>query len=320
MNPSGLTKNHSFWLRLAGTLLAFVLLILLLRQQGWEQIGAVVSKIPAWRLWAALAVTLVSRCAVTLRWHILLRTAKVPARMEQSLRITFAGLFASNFLPTTIGGDMVRLAACIPLRLDTAVSTASLVVDRLIGMAGMALALPIGLARLAEVGLTALTASSSIQPSGPLLGAALLRPGNWLKKMGQKAMGFIRRTLGSFTLWGSNPLGLFLAFLATCVHQLCLYTSIWLLLDGMGEPAGWLRIAGVWSLVYFITLLPVSINGYGLQEVSVTLLYARLGGVSPEASVSVALLLRTIQMIASLPGAFFVPGILAAARRSTEES
>lgn len=321
MSSSGAKKDPGFWLRVGGTLLTLALLFLLLRQQGWEQIGAAFGRIPAWRLWAALAITLVSRCAVTLRWHILLRSIKVPVRLKESLRITFAGLFASNFLPTTIGGDVVRLAACVPMRLDTASSTASLVVDRLVGMAGMALALPVGLARMAEVGLPALTLPSSALPGGLLRSfvlASLVGPSTWLGKISRKGVEFIKRTLNSFALWGSNPGGLLLALLATCLHQLCLYTSIWLLLDGMGEPAGWLRIAGVWSLVYFITLLPVSINGYGLQEVSVTLLYARLAGVSPEASVTVALLLRTIQLGASLPGALFAPGILAAARRSKE--
>ncbi len=71
---------------------------------------------------------------------------KIPFR--QSLRITFAGLFASNFLPTTIGGDVVRLAGAIQYRLDAATSTASLVVDRLVGMAGMAMMVPFSLPSL----------------------------------------------------------------------------------------------------------------------------------------------------------------------------
>lgn len=213
---------------------------------------------------------------------------------------------------------MVRLAACVPLRLDAAASAASLVVDRLVGMAGMALALPVGLARLAEVGLPT-PGSSLIQPghAAPLLAAAAA-PG-WAASLWRKGLDFARRILSNFSLWAKNPGGLLLALLATCVHQVCLYTSIWLLLGGMGEAVSWLRIAGIWSLVYFITLLPVSINGYGLQEVTTALLYARLGGFSPEASATLAILLRIIQLAASLPGAFFVPGILAAARATGKE-
>ena len=65
--------------------------------------------------------------------------------LRQSTHLTFAMLFASNFLPTTIGGDVVRLAGALRLGFDQAISVASLVVDRLVGMTGMAMALLLGL-------------------------------------------------------------------------------------------------------------------------------------------------------------------------------
>jgi glycosyltransferase 2 family protein len=229
-----------------------------------------------------------------------------------SLRITYAGLFASNFLPTTIGGDVVRMAACLQLRFDAAVSAASLVVDRLVGMAGMGLVVPWGLARLAEVGLPAFSAPESALP--PLAGLA------WAGRLGAKAMEFVRRILANFQLWAKRPRALVLGLFFTLIHQICLYISIRLMLDGVGEPISWLRIGGIWSLVYFITLLPVSINGYGVQEISTTLLYAHLGGISTEAAAAVALLQRVVQMAASLPGAFFAPGIMAASRKARRES
>jgi hypothetical protein len=72
----------------------------------------------------------------------------------------------------------------------------------------------------------------------------------------------------------------------------------------------------LWSLVYFITLLPFSINGYGLQEVSLAFIFTRLGGLSSPTALTLAILVRTITMIASLPGALFVPGIMAARSES----
>ncbi|HNZ16110.1 MAG TPA: hypothetical protein PKN89_02455, partial [Anaerolineaceae bacterium] len=71
------------------------------------------------------------------------------------------------------------------------------------------------------------------------------------------------------------------------------------------------QIAGIWSLTYFISLLPVSINGLGLQEVTITNLYTLLGGLSPAASISLALILRLVWLIGSLPGAFFIGEVLA---------
>lgn len=307
-------QDKSFWLRLGGTLITVVLLAYLLYQQGWSDISHAFGRIAAWRLWAALALTLLSRVAVTMRWHVLLRSANERTSFRQSLRLTFAGLFASNFLPTTVGGDMVRLAGAIQLRMDAAVSTASLVVDRLVGMAGMALALPWGLARVFAVGLPSLRDETTTRrfPSGFLALAAA----GWIAPLWNKALDFLKRLWENFKLWTRHPAALAWSMVFTLIHMVCLFTSIWLLLDGMGESVPWMQIAGIWSLVYFITLVPISINGYGLQEVSTTLLYAHLGGISPEASVTVALLIRTLQIAASLPGALFVPGIVAASRQN----
>lgn len=72
----------------------------------------------------------------------------------------------------------------------------------------------------------------------------------------------------------------------------------------------WL-VAGLWSAVYFITLLPVSINGLGLQEISLALIFTRAGGISAPNALTLAVLARTLIMLASLPGAAFVPGIMA---------
>jgi len=45
-------------------------------------------------------------------------------------------------LPTTIGGDVLRLAGAVRLGLSTSLAAASLVVDRLVGMTGMVLMVP----------------------------------------------------------------------------------------------------------------------------------------------------------------------------------
>lgn len=78
----------------------------------------------------------------------------------------------------------------------------------------------------------------------------------------------------------------------------------------------WL-IGGLYSLVYFVTLLPVSINGYGVQEFSMTLIFSNLGRASVGSGLIVALLFRTLMMTASLPGAAFIPDILSTARETS---
>ncbi|MCI0518716.1 MAG: flippase-like domain-containing protein [Chloroflexi bacterium] len=294
-------SRRALFLRAAGTLLTLGLLFYLLGRQGWQEILGALRLIPAWRFALALALTLLSRLAVTARWLVLLVGADTGVTPGQSARITFAGLFASNFLPTTIGGDVVRLAGAIQLKFDPAVSTASLVVDRLVGMAGMASATPFALPALGAI-------------KALLLPAAGMTAGPLAQRAAERLKSLWAGLLAALRLWLRRPRWLLAAFALTWVHQISLFASIWLLLDGMGEPMPFLLIAGLWSLVYFITLAPVSINGYGVQELSMALLYTGAGGVSDHAGLTVALLVRTLAMLASLPGALYVPGIMAGER------
>ena len=64
--------------------------------------------------------------------------------------------------------------------------------------------------------------------------------------------------------------------------------------------------------VHFVTLLPISINGYGVQEFSLTYLFHSVGGLSTAASLTIAVLIRALYVSVSLAGAFFLPGVLAA--------
>ena len=123
-------KNRQRILQFIGTVLAFSLLILLLREDGWDEVLIALQeiKLPD-LLWVAL-LFLISRMAIICRWHVFLRSGGTDIRFKDSASLTFTGLFASNFLPTTIGGDVVRLAGAMQMGFDRAVCLASLAADR----------------------------------------------------------------------------------------------------------------------------------------------------------------------------------------------
>jgi uncharacterized membrane protein YbhN (UPF0104 family) len=140
-----LLKNRSLLLRLAGTLLAILLIVVLVREGGWEDVMAALRQMSLTRILAGLVLVLISRFFVSARWYILLRSGDVKITFSRSTALTFTGLFANNFLPTTIGGDVVRLAGAMQLGYDRAVCVASIAADRLMGALGNAFALPFGL-------------------------------------------------------------------------------------------------------------------------------------------------------------------------------
>jgi glycosyltransferase 2 family protein len=138
-------KRVPIW-RVLGTVLSLSLLVYLIRAQGWDEFLRVIDRLPGYYVWTAIGLTLCSRVFVGLRWYTLLRSAGVKISLWRVEILTFMGLFASNFLPTTVGGDLVRLAGAVYLGIEAGVAAASLVVDRLVGMAGMASLAPFGLA------------------------------------------------------------------------------------------------------------------------------------------------------------------------------
>lgn len=305
MNSSGAASRRAgLALRLAGTMLTIALLIYLLSQQGWQEIGQAFRQIPPGQLLLALGFMLLSRCFVAARWHALLRTADTKITYMQSLQITLAGLFATNFLPTTIGGDVVRLAGALRLNLDAAVSAASLVVDRLVGMAGMAMVVPFGIPSF----LNANPSQSQIQELPQIQATLAWLP--WGQKIWQKGITVVKRLTEAAATWLKHPRSLLVALLFSWAHMLCFFSVMWLLLDGVGERLSYWVVGGLYSLIYFISLLPFSINGYGLQEVSMTFVFSKFGGASLSSGLTVAILFRTLTMLASLPGAWFLPGLL----------
>jgi len=297
-------------IRVAGTLIAISLLLYLFFKQGWGEILAGIRLIPTWILITTLGLTLISRLAVTARWHVLLVSAGLPISARDSLRITFAGLFATNILPTTIGGDVIRLAGAIRLKFDAAVCAASLVVDRLVGMAGMAMVLPFCLPALPEI------TGAARQPAFQRLFLLTTTSHNLWDAMVDKSRSSIQKIRQAVDLWRKNPRSLVISLAWSWIHMLSVFSILWLLFYGLGESISFWLVGGLYSLVYFFTLIPISINGYGLQEISMTFVFYQMGGISLSSSLTVALLFRTLMIIGSLPGAFFIPGMLTSSNPS----
>lgn len=212
------------------------------------------------------------------------------------------GLFASNFLPTTIGGDVVRLTGVMQMGFDRAICLASIAADRLIGMAGMVFTMPFGLV-----------------PSWESLGQVVSHSFALILPL-QRPIHFVRRTLQTFSTWFRQPRALITSLLCTWGNMFFIFIAIYLLVEGLGSHVSFWLIAGLYSLAYFITLIPISINGYGVQELSLTYLFLHVGGLSAATSLSMAVLIRIIFMFASLPGALFLPSILLAISRQKKEN
>lgn len=286
-------RNRRLVLQLVGTILAIGLIFLLMHEEGWQEVLFALQQISLVNMAWALALVLVSRAFVAARWHVLLHAGGVRISLARSAALTFTGLFSNNFLPTTVGGDGVRLAGAMQLGYDRAICLASIMADRLMGMAGMLFTLPLGFA-----------------PALQTLGQGATQLLVWSGFI-SRTVDFARRTIQSFSLWFGRPWALVAAMGCTLGHMLCTFMTMYILIEFLGYHVDFWLIAGLWSLAYFVTLVPISINGYGVQELTLSFLFSNVAGLSAATSLTVAVLIRALYMAVSLLGAPFVPGVLA---------
>jgi len=70
-------------------------------------------------------------------------------------------------------------------------------------------------------------------------------------------------------------------------------------------------------ITYFITLLPVSVNGYGVREVAITGLYMQVGATFEQAA-ALAIVSRVMLVAETLPGVLWAPRLVAGVRSSPD--
>ena len=110
-----------------------VLLLLLFRGFDWESFRALYRQLPLWFYAASLAVVVSGTVLYAWRWRALLACGGIHLPFGQVLQQYLIGIFVSNFLPSTIGGDAAKVFYLGRERGYRAVTT-SVVLDRGLGL------------------------------------------------------------------------------------------------------------------------------------------------------------------------------------------
>jgi len=265
------------------------------------------STIP-WLL-AGLGVWVVVVALSVLRWQRVLIGIDLPAPVPALASHTLAGLFVANFLPSTIGGDVLRVVRLSSDNGDAPASFASVVLERLTGFVvlpmislvalalrpsllhlGTAshLALALSLASLvALVAILAATASTR-------LGGRLAGHPSWPRFVGAVHLGIerIRRRPGAAVS----------VLLTSLVYQLAVITTAFAASRALGITVGWLPLLAFIPVVAIAQVLPISVGGLGLREGALVLLLGPLG-VGAAKATALGLLLYGINLVVSLLGA-----------------
>jgi uncharacterized protein (TIRG00374 family) len=257
---------------------------------------------------AAVASALASLAIGAERWRAFLSSAGIrPARLQVQ-RAYFIGVFSNTFLPTGFGGDAAR-AWIIGRQEGATVRVAvSVLADRgtslacgyLLAWIAIALA-PGSVPHRLLVLLAAVSAAGLVAAAIALLALRGRAPGI-VARAPERLRGWLRETRSVLlTFLGDRQL-LVRALLLGLLFQLAGVGAFWLLAKVIGLSVAFPVVAASVSLVLVVTVLPISVAGFGVREGGFVLLLGWAGVSATDATV-ISLLSVVTLALASLPGA-----------------
>lgn len=123
-------------LHYGGSALVLILLFKFLpRKEVWAALKALPT--PLWL--AAIGIYLGGHCVGITKWRLMVNTAGAGLNITQAARCYFAGLLGSLFLPSLIGGDLVRAALAMRLGRSKAAVLLGSFLDRVVDLAALTL-------------------------------------------------------------------------------------------------------------------------------------------------------------------------------------
>lgn len=264
-----------------------------------------------WWLLAAASLTLVGIVLASMRWQAVLNVLGIRSHLGRLINLQLAGQFVSNVLPTTIGGDVLRVSRLSKENGERHGSFASVVLERLTGWLVLPLLTYIGfvvnpgLRHLGSAFVVAVALASATLAlllvvialvASPRFGARVAERDGWRRFAGAVHLGLeeMRRRPGA-TL--NVLLAGFAYQLVLVVAALCSAKAV-----GMDHAVGPTAVLAFFPAVLIAQVLPVGISGLGIREGAFVLFLGPLG-VPDEQAVALGLLLYLLNLGVSLLGA-----------------
>lgn len=302
-----MTVGRRHYLVIAQILISAALLAWLIHFAQPEKLWDAVANISPTAMALAALAMIVCNIAAALRQSIILGALGIDVTFRQMIVLNWMGLFANNFLPSSVGGD-AAIAAFLQRRyqrLGTIVS--ALLINRISGLIALLIVL-LALLLVVDLGPLQLLVNRLIFWSIGLLAFGIAGIGLLflLHRTGNRLSRLIVAIFSKLQLVGATARSLGQRFYSIALLSLA---TIGLTMAGPGILGLWQYPPGsFWStitivlMLQLVQLIPISFNGIGMAESLVTYCLTRIGWPLQDA-VLFGLVIRALSIAASLPGA-----------------
>ncbi len=266
-------------------------------------------------LLVALVIYFAHVLASTWRWHLLLNAQGVEAPASMLLSSYLVAIFFNNFLPSNVGGDVVRISDTARRAGSKTVAATVVLVDRGVGLLGLFFVAALGATAIGRVQghppspiwaswlwITLLAAATVAAPAvmAPQGFGRLLKPLSVLHPtwVGER----IEKLTSALARFRERPGALAACFVGAVVVQTLLIAYHMAIVYALHVPVS------VWDLIvivpvsFVVQMIPVSLNGLGVREATFSYYFTRLG-LPMQSGVLVSLGATILMMVFSLSGA-----------------
>jgi len=310
MATSAKRRRWGLPIRILLSLLMLAVLYTRFPDLAWDEVVPTWSLTTAEWLLGAVLLTTLAMVLSALRWQQVLRAMDMPTSLRTLIPLAFAGQFVSNVLPTTIGGDVLRVSRLSKQNGETEDTFASVVLERLSGWLVLPLITFFGLlinpelreqgdATLFAVLISALTLVGLVTiiviADHPRLGGRFASREGWTRFVGAVHLGVARMR--------AHPGATVGIVLAGLLYQVVLCVAALMVAAALGF--GWLGMTPLLAFfpaVLIAQVLPIGIAGLGVREGAFVLFLTPLD-VPAEQAIALGLVLYAVNLVVSLAGA-----------------
>src|SRR6202035_3490613 len=281
-------------------LISAALLYLALRKVNLSELAARFNISSLGWIGMAIAVTFLQIFVGVLRWRVVSAACGAPLGTRQAMRFNMIGAFINQTLPSSIGGDAVRLWLVARGGAGWRAATYSIFVDRSIGLIALAViivaSLPwsYSLIRDADGRSALLLVDFAALASGAGFLVLGVLPFPWLKHWWGTHHIYACSLIANRVIF-SRAHGPAIAVLSLLVHVLAAVIA-WCVVQSIATPVLFSQIFQLVPPVMLITMLPISIAGWGVREATMGLASGYAGLMTNE-GVNISLLFGAVSFI-----------------------
>ncbi|MFX4263017.1 lysylphosphatidylglycerol synthase transmembrane domain-containing protein [Pelotomaculum propionicicum] len=257
---------------------------------------------PGWLIMAGFFIV-ISMVVSVCKWSLVLKAEGINLPWLQLWKAYWIGIFFNNFLPSSIGGDGIRILHVGRSISNMAGAASSVVIERLLATAGLALTgLLAGLLTNPNLHVDWIFIILIFASMGLLFFLMLGKVPAWIAKRDGKVSGFVRGFLShGQALRGRGKMVITVGCLSV-LFQLSVVAVNYAVFRSLHvDLLGWWDLVYIIPAVSAIAMVPIGINGYGIREGAYVFLFASCG-VAGSAALGASLLFAVLVSFCSLYG------------------